>query len=169
HSHIHLHWPQRIEHKHDVVKAGLWHVCPAHVYEAKVSPLGQLQVVVNFENCIKCETCWRTSDLVDWGRDGRQRFLYPVHSPVLTRLLAAQDEGGVAPLPAPHVRDLWRWNGQRLADADRAESQKARELVNQIDRKLDEFAEALDEEPRTIAPARAEYLAMLARYAQQLT
>src|ERR1051325_6384405 len=24
---------------------------------------GQVQVVVNFENCIKCETCWRTSDL----------------------------------------------------------------------------------------------------------
>src|SRR5262249_10233170 len=82
--------------KNDVVKEGLWHVCPAHVYEARVSPLGQVQVVVNFENCIKCETCWRTSPLVDWGRDGRHRFSYPVHSPAISRLVEDVHASGPA-------------------------------------------------------------------------
>ena len=57
-SHIHVLWPQSLPDKNEVAKAGLWHVCPAHVYEARVSANGQVQVVVNFENCIKCETCW---------------------------------------------------------------------------------------------------------------
>src|SRR5262249_17488614 len=70
-SHIHVLWPRDLADTHAVVREGLWHVCPAHVYEARVSPLGQVQVVVNYENCIKCETCWRTSDVVDWGRDGQ--------------------------------------------------------------------------------------------------
>src|SRR5262249_56413587 len=67
-SHIHALWPRTLPDRNAVVKQRLWHVCPAHVYEARVGPDGQVQVVVNFENCIKCETCWRTSDLVDWGR-----------------------------------------------------------------------------------------------------
>src|SRR2546427_412865 len=81
-SHIHVYWPTVLQEKDAVADAGLWHVCPAHVFEARRNLHGQLQVVVNFENCIKCETCWRTSELVDWGRDGLQRFIYPVHSPV---------------------------------------------------------------------------------------
>jgi electron transfer flavoprotein-quinone oxidoreductase len=85
-SHIHVLWPKSLPNKTRVAQDGLWHVCPARVYEARVSPLGQLQVIVNFENCIKCETCWRISNLVDWGRDGQQQLIYPVHSPVITRL-----------------------------------------------------------------------------------
>ncbi|HYV37382.1 MAG TPA: FAD-binding protein, partial [Gemmataceae bacterium] len=93
-SHIHVLWPTTLENKNDVTKAGLWHVCPAHVYEARVNATGQLQVVVNFENCIKCETCWRTSDIVDWARDGAQRFVYAVHSPVVAKLLEGVVDGG---------------------------------------------------------------------------
>ena len=52
-SHIHLHWPKSLAEKDAASEEGLWHVCPAHVFEARVGPLGQLQMVVNFENCIK--------------------------------------------------------------------------------------------------------------------
>ena len=95
-------WPQALPGKNAVTQTGLWHVCPAHVYEARVSAMGQVQVVVNFENCIKCETCWRTSDIVDWGRDGAQRFVYAVHSPVTSKLLADMDRAGTAPPAQPY-------------------------------------------------------------------
>jgi electron transfer flavoprotein-quinone oxidoreductase len=104
-SHIHVLWPGDLADKNDVIKAGLWHVCPAHVYEARVSATGQVQVVVNFENCIKCETCWRTSGLVDWGRDGAHRFVYAVHSPVVPKLLADMDKAGKTRPALPYSRD----------------------------------------------------------------
>src|SRR5947209_2752515 len=40
-SHIHVLWPRALQEKNDVTKAGLWHVCPAHVYEARTSPTAQ--------------------------------------------------------------------------------------------------------------------------------
>src|SRR5262249_35886263 len=39
-SHIHVLWPKNLADKNAVVEQGLWHVCPAHVYEARVSPAG---------------------------------------------------------------------------------------------------------------------------------
>ena len=153
-SHIHVLWPQSLPDKNAVVNAGLWHVCPAHVYEARVSATGQLQVVVNFENCIKCETCWRTSDLVDWGRDGAHRFVYAVHSPVVHKLLA--DQAVVScqlTVVSAKVVDGEPW----IVDG-----------VDKLVRKLEEFEEALAAEPRTVDRDRADHLAMLARYAHQL-
>ncbi|HEV3115662.1 MAG TPA: hypothetical protein VGY58_01335, partial [Gemmataceae bacterium] len=106
-SHIHVHWPSSLPDKNAVAEAGLWHVCPAHVYEARRNPQGQLQVIVNFENCIKCETCWRTSGLVDWGRDGKHRFIYPVGSPVVERLLEAVQSAALARRALPRTLDHW--------------------------------------------------------------
>jgi alkylation response protein AidB-like acyl-CoA dehydrogenase/flavin-dependent dehydrogenase/electron transfer flavoprotein alpha subunit/ferredoxin-like protein FixX len=179
-SHIHVLWPRDLAKKSAVVQRGLWHVCPARVYEARVSSLGQLQVVVNHENCIKCETCWRTSDLVDWGRDGRHRFIYAVGSPVVGRLLDAVVAAGTARPALPRVVDHWEApvgevaalleadppqpaNGQ--GDADLVE---LRLLLTKLDGKLAEFDAALAHEPRTVDRARSEYLEILARYAQQL-
>ena len=180
-SHIHVLWPKSLPDKNQVVQQGLWHVCPAHVYEARVSPLGQLQVVVNFENCIKCETCWRTSNLVDWGRDGAHRFIYPVRTPVADRLLAATREASMASAgdcraPSirwePAVRELetqLRGDRPRLSNGQNAaEVAELETLLSRLERKLAAFEEALAEEPRTIDRARADYLEMLARYAQQL-
>ncbi|MCI0463152.1 MAG: acyl-CoA dehydrogenase family protein, partial [Gemmataceae bacterium] len=179
-SHIHVLWPQQLAEKDSVGKAGLWHVCPAHVYEARLSPGGQVQVVVNFENCIKCETCWRTSDLVDWGRDGRHRFVYSVHSPAVTRLLADQDGAGLVRPAAPRTLDRWEATLAPLRAALEREAPEAQNgrhspegveldrLLTRLDRKLAEFDEALGEEPRTIDQARADYLLLLARYAQNL-
>jgi alkylation response protein AidB-like acyl-CoA dehydrogenase/flavin-dependent dehydrogenase/ferredoxin-like protein FixX len=179
-SHIHVLWPRSLPDKNKVVQQGLWHVCPAHVYEARVNPAGQVQVVVNFENCIKCETCWRTSDLVDWGRDGQHRFIYPVQSPVVARLLDAVPTAGAVRPPQPASTDWWEPAVRDLAERLRSErpslgnGQAATEiadiesLLDKLERKLEEFDAALAEEPRTVDRARAEYLEMLARYAQQL-
>jgi electron transfer flavoprotein-quinone oxidoreductase len=180
-SHIHVLWPKTLPNKNAIVKDRLWHVCPAHVYEARVNPFGQLQVVVNFENCIKCETCWRTSDLVDWGRDGQQRFVYPVSSPAVTKLLEAMNSAGTARPTQPQTLDYWQGIAEQLSAGlqaeeppppvdgqETAEISDLHELVHKLEGKLEEFDRALAKEPRTIDRDRAEYLEMLARYVQQL-
>jgi electron transfer flavoprotein-quinone oxidoreductase len=179
-SHIHLLWPQALEKKTQLSAEGLWHVCPARVYELRLNDQGQQQVVVNFENCIKCETCWRTSSLADWARDGQQRFVYPVHTPAAGRLLAAAHAAGLARPALPRRLDPWEELVRRLAERlntehpvrfngqDAAELAQVQRLLDQLEQKLIEFDQALAEEPRTIDRARAEYLEMLARYAQQL-
>jgi alkylation response protein AidB-like acyl-CoA dehydrogenase/flavin-dependent dehydrogenase/electron transfer flavoprotein alpha/beta subunit/ferredoxin-like protein FixX len=175
-SHISVLWPQALPDKNRAAKQGLWHVCPAHVYEARQNAQGQLQVIVNFENCIKCETCWRTSDMVDWGRDGNHRFIYPVHSPSIERLLPALAATATAQPRLPRTIDPWgaaapllrepRSAGQNGAAA--SEHAEILPLLDRLERKLEEFDESLAAEPRTIDKARAAYLEMLARYAQQL-
>jgi len=169
-SHIRVLWPKAIQDKNAVVEAGLWHVCPAHVYEARTDAGGQVQVVVNFENCIKCETCWRTSDLVDWGRDGLQRFVYAVHSPAVGKLLGALDASGPVRATLPHAQGAWYplhdvpgGNGQAAAEVAALDT-----LLRRLERKLQQYDDALATEPRTVDRSRAEYLELLARYAQQL-
>jgi electron transfer flavoprotein-quinone oxidoreductase len=174
-NHIHVLWPRVLQEKNQVARDGLWHVCPAHVYEARVSPLGQLQVVVNFENCIKCETCWRTSNLVDWGRDGRHRFIYPIQSPALLRLIEEAQGTALSPPVLPRCRDPW---GHAVGSLDRKpgdfngrhapEIAELERLLGVLEGKLVEFDAALEEEPRTVDRARAGYLEMLTRYAHQV-
>lgn len=165
-SHIHVLWPQDLADKNAVTRAGLWHVCPAHVYEARLSATGQLQVVVNFENCIKCETCWRTSDLVDWGRDGAHRFVYAVHSPVVSRLLADMDRAGLARPAQPLA--VAAWDGALPGAWPLRQSHRIAWILARLERKLEEFDAALGEEPRTIDRDRAAHLLLLARYAHRL-
>lgn len=171
-SHIHVLWPWQLTDKGKVTEAGLWHVCPAHVYEARTNPLGQLQIVVNHENCIKCETCWRTSDLVDWGRDGLHRFIYAVQTPAAVKLIAARESqdyqeprlpeaelnGFIASPPNPdpimggHPHDAMPRGG------------KVSSLIDALDQQLTHFAASLGAEPRTIDTARADYLHRLAKW-----
>jgi electron transfer flavoprotein-quinone oxidoreductase len=179
-SHIHVLWPQNLADKNGIVKDGLWHVCPAHVYETRAGGSGQVQVIVNFENCIKCETCWRTGSLVDWGRDGRHRFIYAVPSPVVTRLLDAVQAAGSARPMLPRALNWWEPAVKSVAGhlqeehatapnaKDAAVFGELRRLLSRLERKLEEFDEALAEEPRHVDQGRAEYLEMLARYGQQL-
>ncbi|HEV2946811.1 MAG TPA: acyl-CoA dehydrogenase family protein [Gemmataceae bacterium] len=178
-SHIHLLWPQSLPEKNAVVEQGLWHICPAHVYEARLNAMGQPQVVINSENCIKCESCWRGSDLVDWGRDGRHRFSYAVHSPAATRLHEAVQAATARRLALPKVLDPWKSSVRHLAellgferDILNGEGGKllnqACLLTDQLEHKLLEFDDALIKEPRFIDRARSEHLEMLARYAHQL-
>src|SRR5439155_18697076 len=37
-SHIQVLWPRALAEKNAVAEQGLWHVCPAHVYEARTGP-----------------------------------------------------------------------------------------------------------------------------------
>jgi electron transfer flavoprotein-quinone oxidoreductase len=191
-SHIRVLWPQLLQQRNAVVEKGLWHVCPARVYEARVTAPGQTQIIVNFENCIKCETCWRSSDLVDWGRDGQHRFTYPVSSPMLARLMSSVHAAGLSRPALPQLTDRWEpfvaalskdppsrllqlgreapdRNVPSLDGHHSSEIRELRTLVSQLEGKLEEFDIALGREPRTVDRARAEYLEMLARYAQQLS
>ncbi len=159
-SHIHVYWPQQLNNKNNITEAGLWHVCPAHVYEARTNSLGQLQIVVNHENCIKCETCWRTSDLVDWGRDGLHRFIYAVQSPVTIKLLATQDAPELRKPLSPEQTDPW-------LDVRANSTKPPREILSHIhslERQLDNFISALGAEPRTMDAARSQFLSKLAAW-----
>ncbi len=168
-SHIKVFWPTDLAKKDEVKKTGLWHVCPASVYEARQSPTGQLQIVVNHENCIKCETCWRTSDLVDWGRDGEHTFVYPVESDAVERLLAGMEKAAkVRPSPVCGADPWSSLIPASLEVLGETHSQLA-SLCHSLDRKLVEFEEALKEEPRIMGVDRGDYLHGLALYAQQLT
>jgi len=112
----HVLWPQGLAEKDKVVEAGLWHVCPAHVYEARVSAGGQVQVVVNFENCINARRAGGRATC-GLGRDGRHRFVYAVHSPAVLRLLADQEAAGLARPAAARARDPWGPEVGRCAPA----------------------------------------------------
>src|SRR5207249_3100659 len=82
----------------------------------------------------------------------------------------------------PRTTDPWEATARRLADILKTEPPgsvanlvfgnellaEAYQILSQLDGKLQEFDEALAEEPRTIDRARSEYLEVLARYAEQL-
>jgi electron transfer flavoprotein-quinone oxidoreductase len=89
HTHIKVFRPENFENRAKIADSPLWHVCPAKVYECHTDDLGQSQLVVNFENCIKCETCWRsaTND-VDWTRQRHQRLIFNASTEANRKLLA---------------------------------------------------------------------------------
>jgi electron transfer flavoprotein-quinone oxidoreductase len=178
-SHIHVLWPKSLQNKNKIVTDGLWHVCPARVYEARVTGRDQVQVVINFENCIKCETCWRTGDLADWGRDGKHRFVYPVASPVVSRLLSAVHTAGLSRTPPRlinHWEPLSRDAAGRMQSAalpvlgehENTDLHELYALLSNLEGKLEAFDKSLAQEPRTVDRARSESLETLARYTQQL-
>src|SRR5262249_44203914 len=106
--------------------------------------------------------------------------IYPVHTPAVARLLDEVNATGPARPALPRALDWWEPAARELAELLRADQpaalngQHAAELAElehllvKLDRKMAEFDAALAEEPRTIDRARAEYLEMLALYAQQL-
>ena len=77
-SHIRTLWPEVITKHPEMSHLGLWWVCPARVYEYEALPLsGRGKVTVNYDNCIKCESCWQaepTSTL--WGRHTEHKLIY---------------------------------------------------------------------------------------------
>jgi electron transfer flavoprotein-quinone oxidoreductase len=160
-SSIHLLGPRTLPDRSTPAEHGLARVCPAGVFETRRGPLGPPEVAVHFQRCIKCEACWRTSPAVDWGRDGRQRLLYAVASPAAGRLL--EDSAGAAP------RALNPWEGIReLAGIGTDTRAGAAELVCRLERKLEEFDEALAQGPPVMTRPASDHLEMLARYAHQL-
>jgi electron transfer flavoprotein-quinone oxidoreductase len=166
-SSIHLLGPRTLPDRMTPAEQGLDRVCPAGVFETRVSPLGPREVAVHFHRCVKCEACWRTSPAVDWGRDGRQRLLYAVTSPAAGRLLEVIGRERQGHPAAPHTLDPWAGAGAGpgiSADTRAA----AAELVRRLERKLEEYDEALAEGPPVVTRPAGEHLEMLARYAYHL-
>ena len=85
--HIKVHWPLNKFLPESDPNSALWHICPAGVYHAKSDPAGMLRPVVDYENCVKCESCWRGSPLADWGRRDSHRLIYRVKTTALTSLI----------------------------------------------------------------------------------
>jgi len=90
--HIKVHWPKNTYLPESDPNAALWHICPAGVYHAEKDPAGMLRPVVDYENCVKCESCWRGSALADWGRRGSHRLTYRVKTSAVTSLIRHQTE-----------------------------------------------------------------------------
>ncbi|MGD8866290.1 MAG: acyl-CoA dehydrogenase family protein, partial [Gemmatimonadales bacterium] len=79
----------------DPCASSLWSVCPAAVYQINLDRTQHASVAVNFDNCVKCETCWRIEPRhVDWTRFGKHRLVYEVYTPAdaaLQRILAERE------------------------------------------------------------------------------
>ncbi|MFQ5744417.1 MAG: acyl-CoA dehydrogenase family protein, partial [Acidobacteriota bacterium] len=86
HSHIKVLWPENLTERGRLASSALWSICPAKVYELYPHPRGIPGVVVNFDNCIKCESCWRATPDVHWSRATRQRFIYETYTPAHRQL-----------------------------------------------------------------------------------
>ncbi|HEX9700679.1 MAG TPA: acyl-CoA dehydrogenase family protein, partial [Acidobacteriota bacterium] len=95
HSHIKVMWPDELAARGELRESPLWSVCPAKVYELEVNPRGMPGVIVNFDNCVKCETCWRATPDVHWSRATQQRLIYETYTPAhgeLRRYLLGRPE-----------------------------------------------------------------------------
>jgi alkylation response protein AidB-like acyl-CoA dehydrogenase/electron transfer flavoprotein alpha subunit/ferredoxin-like protein FixX len=111
-SHIRTLWPEEIKAQHEMSRAALWWVCPARVYVYDAPLVGRGRVTVNWENCIKCETCWRAEpDRVLWGRFTDHKLIYRPESRAISDLLASLQEnaGASAGVNAPPVVDERLW------------------------------------------------------------
>ncbi len=96
-SHIRTLWPESIAAHADMAQAGLWWVCPARVYVYDMPIFGRGRVTVNFENCIKCESCWRAEpSRVIWGRHTDHKLIFRPETEAIDRLLES-----VQTMPVP--------------------------------------------------------------------
>jgi len=90
-SHIRTLWPEKTTAQGDMAQAGLWWVCPARVYGYDAPPFaGRGRVRVTYENCIKCESCWRAEPTrALWGRHTDHKLIYRPESAAFPLLLNA--------------------------------------------------------------------------------
>ena len=155
HAHIKVFRPENFENRGKIADSPLWHVCPAKVYECHTDDLGQSQLVVNFENCIKCETCWRSApNDVDWTRQRKQRLVFSAPTEANNKLLELLKLTVGAPF-RPRKAEVSRFearseNHQRLAT------------------KLRAFCEAVYAEPRYLDAGRTRWLQFLLGEAQTI-
>ena len=111
-SHIRALWPASIAGQPDMSQAALWWVCPARVYGYDGPLMGRGKVSVNWENCIKCESCWRSEPgRALWGRFTDHGLIYRPESGVMAHLLGSlkQSASTQAPAKPAHVVDQKLW------------------------------------------------------------
>ena len=111
-AHIRTLWPESIKSQPELSHAGLWWVCPARVYVYDAPPFaGRGRVSVNFENCIKCESCWRAEPArALWGRHTDHKLVYRPESEALASLIGAMKSAPAAhAAPPPTLLDDTLW------------------------------------------------------------
>ncbi len=155
HTHIKVFRPENFENRAKIADSSLWHVCPAKVYECHTDDLGQSQLVVNFENCIKCETCWRsTPNDVDWTRQRGQRLIFTAPTEANRKLLAVIKQNGVV------RRVPSRGDNAPAASEDAA--------CNRLAAKLLDFCDTVYAGPRYIDAGRTRWLQSLLNETQSV-
>ncbi len=165
----------------DPSASALWGVCPAAVYQINLDRTMHASVTVNFENCIKCESCWRIEPQhVDWSRFGKHRLIYEVYTEAdgaLHRILAERDLGATPEIEA----SFWTatladdWSGDGVTPAPDTLKQAWSEARRAIDRAVGKCSELHDNVwhgPRVLEPGQViwyesaiEYFAYLAEEA----
>ena len=106
-SHIRALWPASTALQPDMSRASLWWVCPARVYGYDAPLMGRGRVTVNWENCIKCESCWRAEPKhALWGRFTDHGLIYRPESGAMAGLLASLKQSAGASAPSKPAQGL---------------------------------------------------------------
>ncbi len=174
-SHIKVLWPDEIENRKELEDSSLWHICPAWVYDVNTQYLGNPGVIVNFENCIKCETCWRGSDDVHWSRATEHRLIYQTYSPSGDDLVHYLRQRSLPSPDLPAVSDSNRNNGayqkqsELLDEKEFAENPETREAIQenfssinehlyQLEIRLRKLPHGVEDQPLAVEKGRIRYL-----------
>ena len=175
-SHIKVLWPTSTHEHGELAVSPLWSLCPAKVYERTAAPGGLPLVAVSFDNCIKCESCWRATPDVHWSRATSQGLVFETYAPAQVRLFEMLE---AAPAPHPRLPGGSTWGeawiarardgvargGRALAPADAARARACtRELAaarDDLDRATAQLSHAIDREPRALDRTRLDWLVEL--------
>ena len=117
-SHIHVLWPKSLPDKNAVVHQGLWHVCPAHVYEARAQSAGpapgrrQLRELHQVRDLLADQRYRRLGP-----RRPAPLHLSGAHAGGRRRLLAAAARPAWLGPPLPHRVDIWEPADRRARQA----------------------------------------------------
>ena len=152
--------------------SAIWGVCPAAVYQINLDRTMHASVAVNFENCVKCESCWRIEPRhVDWTRFGKHCLTYEVYTEADDALLRLLSQRALR--PAPEVEPGY-WPGGPDGGAPASDSKPTEALVRAIHaaREAIELAAARCDElnrdvwhgPRVLEPGQVEWYAAAIEY-----
>ncbi len=160
-SHIHVLRPDTFGERKNLVESPLWHICPAKVYEVHPDDVGQSQVTVNFDNCVKCESCWRASPKsdeggrggsdVDWSRTSRQRLIYRVNSPASKKLFAKLCANGATSRPPKNIAPWLPDNPSSSPSFHPSTSDGLRSEFQKLQWALESFRSTLASSPRALS------------------
>ncbi|UCC72891.1 MAG: FAD-binding protein [Gemmatimonadota bacterium] len=161
----------------DPSKAALWSVCPAAVYQIVLDRTMHASVAVNFENCVKCETCWRIEPQhVDWSRFGAHRLIYEVYTgadAALRRIIGERHLSAAREIEPSYWSAMARdgWPSESIAAPDEVKEALAGacRAVALAEAKCSELHEDVWQGPRVLEPGQVgwyrsaiEYFAALA-------
>jgi len=166
-SHIRVIWPQELVRHGDLTQSPLWSVCPARVYQYDPPLAGHGLVTVNYENCIKCESCWHAADdQVLWGRHTDHRLIYRPESEAFRNLT---DDNNQIPSPhPPREKDemfLRSISAQELSPDHRKELSALSVSVAAVFRALRAFETSVENLPASADASRREWPQRIGRMA----